>query len=188
MILIIDNYDSFTYNLVQQIGSLDYDVIVHTNDSISVDEISQMKPAGIIISPGPGNPSEAGISNVVIEHFYTSTPLLGVCLGLQCIGTVFGATLTHAHKIMHGKTSSIHHTDDILFKNIPNTFTVARYHSLALADVKSPLIVTATADDGEIMALRHRDYPVFGVQFHPESFLSEYGSKIMENFLTCTQR
>lgn len=183
MILIIDNYDSFTYNLVQQIASLGYETQVRANDDITIREIAALDPAAIIISPGPGRPQDAGISNDVVKHFYTSKPILGVCLGYQCIGTVFGATLTHAQKIMHGKTSQIHHANDELFAGIPDNFTAARYHSLALSDVKNPLVITAMSDDNEIMALRHGDYPVFGVQFHPESFMSQYGLKVVRNFL-----
>lgn len=188
MILIIDNYDSFTYNLVQQIEALGYETMVRYNDAMTVQQIEELRPAGIIISPGPGTPNDAGISNKIIQQFHTSIPLLGVCLGYQCIGITFGAELVHARKVMHGKTAVIQHTDDELFADTPTHLTVARYHSLALANIAPPLIVTATSDDGENMALRHRDYPVFGVQFHPESFLSEYGAKIMGNFLLCTQR
>lgn len=188
MILIIDNYDSFTYNLVQQIESLGYETMVRENDKITADEIASLHPNGIIISPGPGKPTDAGISNDVIKQFHSSIPILGVCLGYQCIGTFFGARLTHAKTIMHGKTSQVHHDNDPLFVDVPETFTVARYHSLALTTIPAPLITTATTEDGEIMAIRHADYPVFGVQFHPESFLSDYGNKIMENFLRCTQQ
>lgn len=188
MILIIDNYDSFTYNVVQQIEKLGYAVTVRQNDTISISDIQALQPDAIIISPGPGNPNDAGISNDVIREFYSTLPVLGVCLGMQCIGTVFGATLTHAKSIMHGKTSVVKHSADALFENIPEIFTVARYHSLAVSNIASPLTVTATTADGEIMALRHKDYPVFGVQFHPESFLSEYGDKIMENFLQCARQ
>ena len=188
MILVIDNYDSFTYNLVQQIESLGYEATVRQNDTISVSDIHTLQPEAIVISPGPGTPLDAGISSEVIATFASTVPILGVCLGMQCIGTVFGARLTHAKHIMHGKTSSVSHLDDKLFDAIPKTFTVARYHSLALHDIAPPLIVTATADDGEVMAVRHKDYPVFGVQFHPESFLSEYGDKIMENFLRCARQ
>lgn len=188
MILIIDNYDSFTYNLVQQVESLGYTTLVRKNDEMTIDEITALQPNGIIISPGPGNPSGAGISNEVIRQFYSSIPLLGVCLGHQCLGTIFGAKITHAKTIMHGKTSPIHHNNDQLFKGIPEAFTAARYHSLAITDIAPPLTVIATAEDGEIMAIRHTDYPVFGIQFHPESFLAEHGNTIMENFLRCTQR
>lgn len=188
MILIIDNYDSFTYNLVQQIESLGYDVIVRQNDSISISDIQIMKPSAIIISPGPGSPNDAGISNEVIKALFSTTPILGVCLGMQCIGVAFGAQLTHAKSIMHGKTAAVEHSNDTLFTDIPDTFMVARYHSLALQGIVNPLIVTATTKDGEVMALRHKEHPVFGVQFHPESFLSEYGNEIMENFLQCVQQ
>lgn len=188
MILIIDNYDSFTYNLVQQIEALGKVTSVHANDAITIQSIEQLKPEAIIISPGPGNPSDAGISNDVIRNFAPTTPILGVCLGFQCIGTVFGATLTHAQQIKHGKTSKVHHTESALFKKVPQEFTVGRYHSLAITNIGSPLIATAWSDDDELMALQHETYPVFGIQFHPESFLSEHGSIIMENFLSCTQR
>lgn len=188
MILIIDNYDSFTYNLVQQIEALGFTTHVRTNDAITIAAITELAPEAIVISPGPGNPNDAGISNDVIKQFYTSIPILGVCLGFQCIGTTFGGTLTHAKTIMHGKTSKIHHAKDELFADIPQDFTIARYHSLAISNIASPLVETAWTDDGELMALRHSEYPVFGVQFHPESFLSEHGPKLMENFLACTQR
>lgn len=187
MILIIDNYDSFTYNLVQQLETLGAATIVQRND-VTVDEIAALKPSGIIISPGPGAPADAGISNSVIRQFYSTIPLLGVCLGMQCIGDVFGAHITHAKNIMHGKVSKVRHTNTQLFKNLPQDFTVARYHSLAVTNIQPPLVATAWADDGEVMALMHSRYPLFGIQFHPESFLSEHGSTIMENFLACTRR
>lgn len=183
MILIIDNYDSFTYNLVQQIEACGYDTAVYKNDEISLQDITTLRPQAIVISPGPGSPADAGISCDVVREFSPHIPILGVCLGYQCIGTVFGATLTHAKHIMHGKTSVVHHTGDGIFTTIPHNFTVARYHSLALANVSSPLAATATADDGEIMALQHESLPIFGVQFHPESFLSEHGNTLMGNFL-----
>ena len=183
MILVIDNYDSFTYNLVQLIESLGYETKVFANDQITVNDIKNMKPEKIIISPGPGTPEDAGISIAVVKHFYKKIPILGVCLGHQCIGVYFGANLIHAKKIMHGKTSAVRHGSKGLFQNMPNEFTVARYHSLAIDDVKSPLRVTARSEDGTIMAIEHENYPVFGVQFHPESFLTQDGETILRNFL-----
>lgn len=183
MILVIDNYDSFTYNLVQDIESLGFKCKVFFNDKITIDEISAMKPEKIVISPGPGRPEDAGISSQVIAYFYKQIPILGVCLGYQCIGVNFGAKLTHAKNILHGKTSSIKHSGDGLFQGLTSPFSAARYHSLALKGVQNPLQITAVSDDGEIMALAHKDYPLYGVQFHPESFLTSDGKTIIGNFL-----
>ncbi|HEX5797486.1 MAG TPA: aminodeoxychorismate/anthranilate synthase component II [Candidatus Saccharimonadales bacterium] len=183
MILVIDNYDSFTYNLVQQIETLGHTCQVFANDKIALADIAERQPEKIVISPGPGGPARAGISSDVIKYFYKSTPILGVCLGHQCIGMNFGSELTHAKQIMHGKVSRIRHEGTKLFKGLPSPLNAARYHSLALKDVSDPLRLTASADDGTPMALEHRDYPLYGVQFHPESFLTPYGNKIIENFL-----
>lgn len=183
MILIIDNYDSFTYNLVQQIETLGYDVEVVPNDQLSLEEIHKKSPSKIIISPGPGNPDDAGISSQVIKKFYKTIPILGVCLGHQCIGKVFGASITHAPQVMHGKTSPINHSGSGLFKNLPPEFLAARYHSLTIENIIKPLEVTATTEDGTIMAIAHREFPLYGVQFHPESFLTPSGKLIMRNFL-----
>ncbi|HYF97175.1 MAG TPA: aminodeoxychorismate/anthranilate synthase component II [Patescibacteria group bacterium] len=183
MILVIDNYDSFTYNLVQAIESLGYRTKVFANDQLALDEVKKMKPKKIVISPGPGTPEDAGISMDVIKNFYKKTPILGVCLGHQCMGAYFGADLIHAKKIMHGKTSVIRHNSKGLFQAMPNDFIVARYHSLAIDNIKPPLRVTAKSEDGTIMAIEHENYPVFGVQFHPESFLTSDGRTIIRNFL-----
>lgn len=183
MILVIDNYDSFTYNLVQAIESLGYKTKVLANDQITLNEIKEMKPDKIVISPGPGTPEDAGISIDVVKYFYKKIPILGVCLGHQCIGVYFGANLIHAKKIMHGKTSVVRHDSKGLFQDMANDFIVARYHSLAIDNIKRPLKVTAKSEDGTIMAVEHTDYPVFGVQFHPESFLTKDGQTIIRNFL-----
>lgn len=183
MILVIDNYDSFTYNLVQLVEYMGYPCEVFYNDKITIDEILKKRPEKIIISPGPGTPKDAGISKEVIKRFYKSIPILGVCLGHQCIGVNFDAELNHAKNIMHGKTSDITHNDENLFKGLPSPLRVARYHSLALDKVKEPLSVTARSDDGTVMAIEHKEYPLYGVQFHPESFLTAFGERIMRNFL-----
>lgn len=183
MILVIDNYDSFTYNLVQDIESLEHSCEVHFNDKITPEEIKQKNPEKIIISPGPGNTDDAGISGDVINLFYKTTPILGVCLGYQCIGVNFGAKLVHAEQVMHGKTSKITHDETRLFKGVPKTFEAARYHSLALDSVLNPLKITARSSDGTIMAIEHKKYPLYGVQFHPESFLTDSGKQIIRNFL-----
>lgn len=183
MILIIDNYDSFTYNIVQQVEALGKKTNVFANDRITLAEIARKAPEKIIISPGPGSPDDAGVSSQVIKSFYKSTPILGVCLGHQCIGLNFGAKLAHASSVMHGKTSKIRHSGEGLFKDVPADLTVARYHSLVIEDIREPLTVTARSDDGTVMAVEHRDYPLYGVQFHPESFLTPFGETIIRNFL-----
>jgi anthranilate synthase/aminodeoxychorismate synthase-like glutamine amidotransferase len=187
MILMIDNYDSFTYNLVQYLGELGAEVKVFRNDCLTVEKIARMAPQKIIISPGPCTPHEAGISNDVIRHFAGKKPLLGVCLGHQCIGQVFGARIVRAKRLMHGKTSQIHHNGREIFKGVARPFTATRYHSLVIDPKSVPtcLEVTAYADKGrnEIMAVRHKKYPVWGVQFHPESILTGEGKKILKNFL-----
>lgn len=186
MILVIDNYDSFTYNLVQEMGELGAEIQVVRNDQIQLDEIRQLAPSHIVVSPGPGYPKDAGISIDVIKEFGSSIPLLGVCLGHQSIGEAFGGTIVHAEQLMHGKTSMIYHKGDILFTGIPSPFVATRYHSLVIKESSMPdcLETTAFTDDGEIMAVRHKEYPIVGVQFHPESVLTKYGMRILENFIT----
>jgi anthranilate synthase component 2 len=189
MILMIDNYDSFTFNIVQYLGELGAEVLVKRNNSITLDEIDKLNPEKIVISPGPCTPNEAGISIEVVKKYYKKTPILGVCLGHQTIGQAFGGNIVSAKKIMHGKTSQITHDGDYLFKDIPQEFTATRYHSLVIEKESFPdsLLVTATTKDkkeeSEIMGLRHKDYNLFGVQFHPESILTESGHKLLENFL-----
>jgi anthranilate synthase component II len=185
MLLMIDNYDSFTYNLVQYFGELGADPLVFRNDRITVQKIKKLKPKQIVISPGPCTPNEAGISNEVIKSFAGRIPILGVCLGHQCIGQVFGGEIVRAQKIMHGKTSEIRHGCKGIFKHLPNPFTATRYHSL-LVDTKNfpdSLEMTAWTDSREIMGLQHRKLPVWGVQFHPESILTSSGKDILRNFL-----
>jgi anthranilate synthase/aminodeoxychorismate synthase-like glutamine amidotransferase len=185
MILVIDNYDSFTYNLVQYLGELGADVRVRRNDRVTAGEIEAMAPAQILISPGPGRPEDAGISTDVIRHFGPTTPLLGVCLGHQAIGVVYGGTVGRATVPMHGKTSTVVHDGKGVFGGIDEPFLAGRYHSLVILPdgVPPDLEVAARTDDGTIMAVRHRTYPVHGVQFHPESVLTEEGRKILRNFL-----
>lgn len=187
MILMIDNYDSFTFNIVQYLGELGSEVLVKRNDKISLNEISALQPNKIVISPGPCTPNEAGISLDVIKEFYKKIPILGVCLGHQTIGQAFGGKVIAAKKIMHGKTSKIIHYGDKIFSDIPKTFNATRYHSLVIdqATFPSELEITATTndDDTEIMALKHKSYDVYGIQFHPESILTEHGHKLLENFL-----
>ena len=191
MILLIDNYDSFTYNLVQRLGEHDpsRDIRVHRNDQISLDEIEALQPSHIIISPGPCTPSEAGISVACVQRFAGHIPLLGVCLGHQSIGQAFGATIVRAKQLMHGKTDHIHHVDRSLFGCLPNPLVATRYHSLVidpstLSD-EFEVLAWCHAPDGsrEIMAIVHRKYPLFGLQFHPESFLTADGPKLLERFL-----
>lgn len=185
MVLMIDNYDSFTYNLVQYLGELGREVRVYRNDKITCDEIEELGPGHIILSPGPCSPNEAGISLAVIERFTGMIPILGVCLGHQAIGQAFGGTVVRAGRLMHGKTSPIHHDGRSVFRDIPSPFTATRYHSLIVDRESLPdcLELTAWTEEGEIMGIRHRDYPVEGVQFHPESILTEHGHKILQNFL-----
>jgi anthranilate synthase component 2 len=184
MILVIDNYDSFTYNLVQLMGELGADLHVARNDQITLDEIKAMQPARIVISPGPGTPDDGGISMDVIRAFGPTTPVLGVCLGHQCLGQIFGGRVVRAPRLMHGKTSLIFHKNTALFTGVPNPFEATRYHSLIVEEpVPETLMVTAFTEAGEVMGLKHREYPVVGVQFHPESILTQFGSRILQNFL-----
>jgi anthranilate synthase component 2 len=186
----IDNYDSFTYNLVQYFGELGEEVRVFRNDQITVDEVEKLAPAYIVISPGPCTPNEAGISVPVIERFANSVPILGVCLGHQCIGQAFGGRVVHAKSVMHGKTSAIRHEGEGVFAGLPNPLTATRYHSLVVERASLPecLKVTAWSDDGEVMGVRHRELAVEGVQFHPESILTEAGHDLLRNFLRETAR
>jgi len=185
MILVLDNYDSFTYNLVQYLGELGAEVKVLRNDEASVDEIARMRPERIVISPGPCTPNEAGISLELIRRLAGKVPILGVCLGHQAIGQAFGGKVVRARQVMHGKVSHIHHDGRGVFEGVPQDFVATRYHSLAVerATLPGPLVVTAQSEDGEIMGLRHRSLDVEGVQFHPEALLTEHGHKMLENFL-----
>ena len=185
MLLLIDNYDSFTYNLFQYFSELGEAVVVVRNDKTTLGEIEQIRPQRIVISPGPSTPLQAGISNRVIQNFGPGLPILGVCLGHQCIGYSYGATIGQAKKIMHGKSSAIYHNSQGVLAGLPNPFSAIRYHSLVVLPDGIPdcLEVTAWTDDGTIMGLRHRQYPVEGVQFHPESFMTEVGKDILRNFL-----
>jgi len=184
MILVIDNYDSFTYNLVQYLGELGADVRVVRNDQITLDEIAALEPERILISPGPGDPDDGGISNDVIRMFGPTIPILGVCLGHQCIGQVYGGMVTRAPRLMHGKTSPVYHNGDGLFNGMPSPFNATRYHSLIVEEpLPDSLQIIAFTSEGEVMGLRHKQYPVVGVQFHPESILTEHGRRLLANFL-----
>ena len=186
MILIIDNYDSFTYNLVQYLGELKAKVQVYRNDALTIAKIRKMKPEKIVISPGPGRPEDAGISIDIIKQLGPKIPILGVCLGHQGIGFAFGGKIINAKRLMHGKTSMIKHNAQGIFKGLPNPFEATRYHSLVIDPKHVPerLTVTATStDDGEIMGVRHKTYPIYGVQFHPESILTKQGMNLLKNFL-----
>ncbi len=185
MLLLIDNYDSFTYNLFQYLSELSEEVLVVRNDKTSLGEIERMKPERIVISPGPGAPLKAGISNDVIKHFGSRLPLLGVCLGHQCIGYSYGGKIVQAKEIMHGKSSLIYHNSQGVLSGLPSPFSAIRYHSLIVERQGLPdcLEVTAWTDNGTIMGLRHRQYPVEGIQFHPESFMTEVGKDVLKNFL-----
>ena len=189
MLLMLDNYDSFTYNLVQYFGELGEDVRVYRNDQITIEEIEALKPDHICVSPGPCSPAEAGISVALIKHFAGRIPILGVCLGHQSIGAAFGGKIVRAKEIMHGKTSLVTHRGTDVFRGLPSPFTVIRYHSLAIERESLPdcLEVTAETADGEIMGVRHKTLPIYGVQFHPESILSEHGHDMLRNFLTMDQ-
>ncbi|HEY2103199.1 MAG TPA: aminodeoxychorismate/anthranilate synthase component II [Chthoniobacterales bacterium] len=186
MLLLIDNYDSFTYNLAQIFGNLGVEVLVKRNDQIGPAEIGQCKPERICISPGPGRPGDAGISCEIIRQFGARIPILGVCLGHKCIGEVFGAEIVRAPKLMHGKTSAITHNGKGVFQNLGQPFEATRYHSLVVKRESLPdsLTIVAESDDGEIMGLTHRSLPIYGVQFHPESILTRDGTKLLANFLT----
>ena len=185
MILMIDNYDSFTYNLVQYLSELGEELLVKRNDEITLAGVSRLAPASIVISPGPGSPKDAGISNDLIKTFAGRIPILGVCLGHQCIGEVFGGEVVRAKRPMHGKTSKIYHTQRALFKRLPSPFEATRYHSLIVKRESLPasLTVTAWTQEHEIMGLQHRRCPVYGVQFHPESILTTVGKDLLKNFL-----
>jgi len=184
-LLMVDNYDSFTYNIVQYFGELGADIEVFRNDEISLEGIAERKPDRLVISPGPCSPAEAGISVAAIQHFAGKLPILGVCLGHQSIGAAFGGKIVRAQELMHGKTSVIHTTQQGVFRNLPEKFTVNRYHSLAIERASCPaeLEVTAWTDDGEIMGVRHKSLAIEGVQFHPESILTEHGHAMLKNFL-----
>ena len=188
-LLMIDNYDSFTYNLVQYFGELGAQVLVHRNDEISLADMEALKPSHLVVSPGPCSPAEAGISVAAIRHFAGKLPILGVCLGHQSIGAAFGGRIIRAQQLMHGKTSVIHTQQQGVFAGLPKDYTVNRYHSLAIERSSCPaeLEVTAWTDDGEIMGVRHRTLPVEGVQFHPESILTEHGHALLNNFLKTPQ-
>lgn len=185
MMLVVDNYDSFTYNLVQYLGEMRTEMTVVRNDEISVDKVREMKPSRILISPGPCTPKEAGQSNEIIKAFANRVPILGVCLGHQCIAHTFDANVEVNYRMMHGKTSPVRHNGEDLFRNIPSPFTATRYHSLVVNKESVPdcLEITANTDEGEIMGLRHREFPIWGVQFHPESILTEHGKTLLANFL-----
>jgi len=184
-ILMIDNYDSFTFNLVQYLGILGENIKVRRNDKISLDEIEKMEPSRIVISPGPGRPVNAGMSKDIIKHFYKEIPILGVCLGHQCIGEVFGAEVINSGVVIHGKTSKIYHDGKSIFSGVENPFEAARYHSLILKKdtIPSLLEVTARTEDDIVMGVRHKNYKLEGIQFHPESFLTPDGLKILKNFI-----
>ncbi len=185
MIVMIDNYDSFTYNLVQYFSELGQDVVVHRNDKITIDQIKKLSPQYIVLSPGPCTPKEAGISLKVVDSFKDKVPILGVCLGHQTIGQAFGGKIIHAKTIMHGKTSEIHHTNEGVFKDIKSPFIATRYHSLVVEKASCPdcFDITAWTEDDEIMSIKHKTMPIEGVQFHPESILSQHGHDLLLNFL-----
>jgi len=185
MLLMIDNYDSFTYNLVQYLGELGQEIAVYRNDQITAEEVEQLSPERVVVSPGPCSPSEAGVSNEIIRRLAGRVPLLGVCLGHQCIGHVFGGEVVRAPRLMHGKTSMIHHDGKTIYQGLPNPFEATRYHSLIIRRETLPdcLEITAETDQGEIMGVRHKEYVVEGVQFHPESILTQCGKDLLRNFL-----
>jgi anthranilate synthase/aminodeoxychorismate synthase-like glutamine amidotransferase len=190
-VLVIDNYDSFVYNLVQYLGELGAEPIVHRHDAIALEQMDEIGPDAVLISPGPGRPGDAGLSNEAIRHFgERGIPVLGVCLGLQCIGELYGGSVVRAPMVMHGKTSEIRHDGAGVFAGLPNPFTATRYHSLVVDrdSVPDVLEVTAESEDGLVMGLRHRDYPIEGVQFHPESILTNRGHDLMRNFLAVGAR
>lgn len=188
MILVIDNYDSFTYNLVHLVGGVTADYRVVRNDQIGLDEIAELAPTGVLISPGPGRPDEAGVSEDVVRQFGETTPILGVCLGHQAIGEVYGGRVVHAPTLMHGKTSTVHHDQRTVFEGVDQGFTATRYHSLVLDRGSLPdvLEISAETEDGVVMGLRHKDLPIEGVQFHPESILTTEGPKLVRNWVAST--
>lgn len=184
MILVIDNYDSFTYNLVQLLGTLGAEMHIARNDQITLEEAKALNPTHIVISPGPGTPDDSGISRDLMRELGSTTPTLGVCLGHQCIGEVYGGRVVRAPRLMHGKTSPVFHRNQPLFTGVPSPFEATRYHSLIVEEpLPDSLTVTAFTEEGEVMAVRHREHPVVGVQFHPESILTIYGVRILQNFL-----
>ena len=189
MILVIDNYDSFTYNLVQYLGELGQELKVVRNDQIELSDVKKMRPSRIVISPGPGTPRDAGISNNILRELGPKIPILGVCLGHQCIGEVFGGKVVGASRLMHGKTSLIHHDGKGIFKGLDNPFVATRYHSLLVERKSLPAVLTVTAQtkEKEIMGLQHKKFPVYGVQFHPESILTQGGKELLRNFLNLTR-
>ncbi len=185
MIITIDNYDSFTYNLVQYLGELGAEITVFRNDETTVKEINKLHPSHIVISPGPGDPSDAGVSNEVLRELGKEIPILGVCLGNQCLGYSYGGVVTRADRLMHGKTSMIYHNGEGIFNGIPSPFEATRYHSLIVKEpLPNDLRVTAFTSSNEIMGLEHKTYPSYGVQFHPESILTQFGKQLLKNFLT----
>lgn len=184
MVIVIDNYDSFTYNLVQYLGELGQEIKVFRNDQVTLEEIEALNPDHIVISPGPGEPHDGGISLDVLRQFGPTTPILGVCLGHQCIGEVYGGKVSRAPRLMHGKTSRVYHNGDGLFTGVPSPFNATRYHSLIVEEpLPADLEVTAFTSRGEVMSVRHKTHPTIGVQFHPESILTEHGKRILQNFL-----
>ena len=185
MILLIDNYDSFTYNLYQYIGTFESDIMVVRNDKMTIEEIRELNPERIVLSPGPKSPKEAGICMETVKEFYKEKPIMGICLGHQCIGEAFGATVSYAKEIRHGKQSLIQHEKEGIFTGMDSPLKIARYHSLAVIRDTIPecLRVIAETEDGQVMAIRHKDYPVVGLQFHPESIYTEHGKRLIENFV-----
>ena len=183
MILVIDNYDSFTYNLVQYLGEMGNELRVFRNNRVSLEEIDALKPSHIVISPGPGTPHDAGISEQVVQCFHKKVPILGVCLGHQAIGEVFGGRIVRAPSLMHGKTSAILHDSKTIFRGLPQGFPATRYHSLVVTDIPACLEVSAQTQEGVVMGLRHRDYPVEGIQFHPESIMTVVGKQLLASFV-----
>ncbi|MEZ4666637.1 MAG: aminodeoxychorismate/anthranilate synthase component II [Anaerolineae bacterium] len=185
MILVIDNYDSFTYNLVQVMGEMGADLHVERNDQITISEVRAMQPSHIVISPGPGDPDDSGVSLEILRELGPTTPILGVCLGHQCIGQVYGGVVSRAPHLMHGKTSMVYHEGDGIFEGLPNPFEATRYHSLIVLEETVPhcLSITARTEDGLIMGMKHKQFPVYGVQFHPESILTTHGPSLLKNFL-----